>query len=288
MLFSVVIPVYNAETYINAQLTALGKQVDAAPFEVIVVDNMSTDHTADIARQHADRLNLRILTASENRSAAYARNVGVRRAVGEVIVFVDADDVVDDALLSAYQKCLNAYRIMGGQYEETRLNDSRVAAWRYRVTGDGLPIAFGKIPFFLMGNVAIHRSVFDEIGTFDEALRHGGEEVDFSMRAHLAGYAIGWVPDAIVYYRHRSTLRGLSRQFFDYGRATTYVYARYRRQASLRRTSLAYTARAFRGTVPHVVDVARGNARRGQWVRLSSFYAGEAFESLRQRVWHLG
>jgi glycosyltransferase involved in cell wall biosynthesis len=288
MLFSVVIPAYNAEAYFGDQLRALTEQLDREPFEVLVVDNMSTDHTADVAAQYADTLNLRILRASEGRSASHARNVGIAHARGEFIVFVDADDVVDASLLSAYRRNADVHRIMGGQYEETRLNDPKVAAWRYRLTKDGLPVAFGKVPFFLMGNAAIHRSVFGEIGNFDDALTHGGEEVDFSARARLAGYEVGWVPDAIVHYRHRTTLRGLARQWFDFGRATTYVYARYREQASLPRTTLRLTARACWEVVPHAVDLALGNRRRGQWVRSSSFYAGEALESVRQRVWHLG
>jgi glycosyltransferase involved in cell wall biosynthesis len=288
VLFSIVIPAYNAGAYVRGQLDALARQVYSEPFEVLVVDNMSTDGTADVAAQYADRLNLRLLTASARRSASHARNVGIAQARGEFIVFVDADDVVDDSLLAAYESCADVHRIMGGPYEETLLNDPKVAAWRYRLTKDGLPIAFGLVPFFLMGNAAIHRSVFDEIGTFDEALTHGGEEVDFSARAHLAGYEVGWVPNAIVYYRHRTTLRALSRQWFDFGRATTYVYARYREQASLPRTTPSDTAKTLWEVVPHVVDLALGNRRRGQWVRSSSFYAGEALESLRQRVWHLG
>jgi GT2 family glycosyltransferase len=214
--------------------------------------------------------------------------VGVRAARGEFIVFVDADDVADSSLLAAYRRYTDSYRVIGGHYEETLLNDPRVAAWRYQVTRDGLPRAFGTVPFFLMGNVAIHRSLFDDLGGFDETLTHGGEEVDYSARLLLAGYEIGWAPDAIIHYRHRTTLAGLSRQFYDFGRATTYVYARYRKQLSLPPTTFQKTAMAMWQVGPHLVDLVRGNARRGEWVRLSSFYAGEAVESFRQRVWHLG
>jgi glycosyltransferase involved in cell wall biosynthesis len=288
LLFSVVIPARNAEPSIDAQLNALDRQVDAGPFEVIVVDNLSTDRTVDVARGYAERLDLRVVTASEGHSASHARNVGIDHARGEFIVFVDADDVADSALLSEYRRHAAGRQIMGGRYDETRLNDPRVAAWRYEITNSGLPVAFGKVPFFLMGNVAIHRSVFERIGKFDEALKHGGEEVDFSARALLAGYEIGWVPDAVVYYRHRSTLRGLARQFFDYGRATTYVYARFRHEAELPRTALADGARVFWAVVPHVVDIVRGSKHRGSWVRVTSFYAGQLVESVHQRVLHVG
>ena len=288
MLFSVVIPAHNAEPYLAAQLSALASQVDADPFEVIVVDNLSTDSTRDIAGAYTTKLDLRIVAAIEGHSAAYARNVGIREAQGEYLVFVDADDVVDRSLISAYRKMAGRYRIMGGRYEDTKLNDPRVAEWRYELTKDGLPVAFQRIRFFLMGNAAIHRSVFDDIGTFDEIFTHGGEEVDFSARAQLAGYEIGWLPDAIVYYRHRTSLRGLSRQYFDYGRAAAYVHARYRERAGLPRTTLKDTAHALWAVFPHAVDLARGNRRRGRWVLLSSFYVGEAIESVRQGSWYLG
>jgi GT2 family glycosyltransferase len=163
-----------------------------------------------------------------------------------------------------------------------------VAAWRYRVTDAGLPVAFGTMPFFMMCNAAIHRSVFETIGAFDETLTHGGEEVDFSIRAQLAGYEIGWVPEAVIHYRHRTTLRQLSRQFFNWGRATTAVYARHHERAALPPTSCRRAAEVAWAVVPHVVNVARGSRRRGQWVRVTSFYAGEVLESFQRGIWHLG
>lgn len=288
MLFSVVIPAFNAEPYIDAQLSALVSQTETDPFEVIVVDNLSTDRTAEIASRHADKLDLRIVRASEGRSASYARNVGIREAHGEFIVFVDADDIVDRRLLAEYRSMSSRYRVMGGRYDERQLNDPRVAVWRPELTKDGLPIAYRIVPHFLMGNAAIHKSVFNDIGTLDELLTHGGEEIDFSIRARLAGYEIGWVPDAIVYYRHRTDLHGFARQFFDYGRASAYVYARHRVQARLPATTARNAAMVFWAMVPHAVDVVLGNARRGRWVRESSFYGGQLVESLRQRLWYVG
>jgi len=281
MLISVVIPAHNAADVIGAQLESLEGQVDAGPFEVVVVDNRSSDGTRLEAERFASRLDLRVVPAEDGASASYARNTGVRAARGEWIVFVDADDVASPSLLAAYRAHAARFRIMGGAYEEHSLNGSR-AEWRYDLTADGLPVAFGKVPFFLMGNAAIHRTVFDEIGFFDEALAHGGEEVDFSARAKLAGIEIGWIPDAVIHYRHRTTLRGLADQFFDYGRATRYVYARYRKPAELPPTTIRDVAHAVWSVVPYTVNLARGNRRRGQWVRISSFYAGEAVETLAQ------
>jgi glycosyltransferase involved in cell wall biosynthesis len=287
MLFSVVIPAHNAESYIGDQLTALAAQIDAGAFEVILVDNRSNDTTVETAKRHADGLDLRIVTAGARPSAAYARNIGAANAKGEFVIFVDADDVVDPHLLAAYRAASGSFHMMGGYYDHVRLNTPKVRAWRPPDPSDALPVAFGSVSYFLMGNSAIERSVFLELDGLDETLTHGGEEVDFSIRAKLAGYEIGWIPDAIVYYRHRGTLRGLSKQWFDYGRAATYVYARYRERMSFAQPTLGHASSALRAVLLHVVDLALGNRRRGRWVRLTSVYAGEIVESLRQGVWYI-
>ena len=76
--------------------------------------------------------------------------MGIEHANGRYVVFVDADDVVEANLLAAYRKHVDAFRILGGAYDEKTINDPRVAAWRYELTARGLPVAFEKIPFFLM------------------------------------------------------------------------------------------------------------------------------------------
>jgi glycosyltransferase involved in cell wall biosynthesis len=288
ILFSVIIAARNAGGLLAQQLEALSRQTFPDPFEVIVVDNASTDDTVDIARAFSDRLDLRVLSAHDRPSATHARNVGARAARGEVVVFLDADDVADESLLAAYAAVPGRHQILGGRYDETKLNDPEIATWRYELTPGALPVAFRRFTFFLMGNCAVRRSLFDSLGWLDESFVYGGEEVEFSIRAALAGIGIEWVPAAVVYYRHRPNLSGLRRQFFAYGRATAAVYALYRVRASLPRTGVVATARYVWAVAGHVGAFLRGGSPRGEWVRYSSFLAGEAFESARRRVWHLG
>ena len=282
VLISVVIPAHNAAPFIGAQLEALESQADGAPFEVVVVDNRSTDATRTKSKSSSIGWTCRWSRQTTEDRPPMRETSAFGTPAATSSCSSTRTTSASPTLLSAYRAHSSSYRIMGGAYEERLLNEPRVAAWRYELTARGLPVAFGKVPFFLMGNVAIERSVFDEVGYLDEALAHGGEEVDFSVRAYLAGIEIGWIPDAVVHYRHRTTLRGLADQFFDYGRATRYVYARYRERAALPPTTMKDVAHAAWAVLPHAVNFARGNRRRGDWVRYSSFYAGETVETFAQ------
>jgi GT2 family glycosyltransferase len=213
--------------------------------------------------------------------------VGARAARGSFIVFVDADDITDPHLLAAYADRAGAHQLMGGRCDEQVLNDPRVSTWREPHTSEGLPVAYETFAYFMMGNCAIHRSVFEKIGWFDESFVCGGEEIEFSIRAQLDGYAIGWVPDAVVYYRHRQTSRAMMRQFFTYGRGHVAVYERHHRAANLPGKRGRSTLRAIWSTLGHPQALLRRQPR-GEWLRRASFLAGEARESVHRRIWHIG
>jgi glycosyltransferase involved in cell wall biosynthesis len=283
---SVVIPVHNAEATLGEQLEALHKQAFDGDWEVLVVDNRSTDASAEIARSFESVLPLRVHAAPARSSAAYARNVGVSASSGDLIVFLDADDVADPGLLAAYAGA-DGFNVMGGRLDDERLNDPVTASWRYPLTAGGLPVALGRFPFFVGANCAVRRRAFERIGGFDETLAFVGEEVDFSIRAQLAGIEVGWVPEAIVHYRHRPSLGALARQSYVYGRGSVVLYERYRDVAApdwrvpraVRQISLVLLS------VPNLV---RGRSRRGQWIRWAGFVAGQTVESLRRRVLYVG
>jgi glycosyltransferase involved in cell wall biosynthesis len=285
-LFSVVIPVRNMERLLRLQLESLVGQVDPPPFEVIVVDNGSTDATTAVAGEFAGRLVLQVLSATERASAPYARNVGARTARGDFALFIDADDVSDPNLLSAYAARSAECRLMGGRCDEQALNEA-VNEWRSPLTVGELPVAYETFRYFMMGNCAIHRSVFTSIGWFDESLVRGGEEIEFSIRAQLAGYSIDWVPDAVIYYRHQTTARGIVRQFFTYGRGDVVVFDRYHETAHLPPKRGRHTWRSVWSLVSHPQALLRRNSR-GEWLRRASFVAGQARESLHRRIWHVG
>ena len=100
---SVIIPSFNAEATLDACLRAVSGSV-CTPLEVIIVDDASSDRTAEIASSHGARL----LANETQFGAAYSRNVGAMAAAGEILVFVDADVVVNADAISQAVDCLSA------------------------------------------------------------------------------------------------------------------------------------------------------------------------------------
>ena len=106
-LLSIVIPAFNAASTIGAMLESLAQQSASVDWEVVVAENGSTDATRALVATYCDRLpSLRIVDASASSGAAYARNLGVREAKGDQIVFLDADDEVGTDFIQAVSRAL--------------------------------------------------------------------------------------------------------------------------------------------------------------------------------------
>jgi glycosyltransferase involved in cell wall biosynthesis len=99
---SVIIPARNAAATIEAQLEAISKQTYSGPWEIIVVDNGSTDGTEHVVRAWRQRLpNLLLVSAPHAQGANYARNVGCHSSRGGLLLFCDADDIVESDWMAA-------------------------------------------------------------------------------------------------------------------------------------------------------------------------------------------
>jgi glycosyltransferase involved in cell wall biosynthesis len=132
---SFIVPAYNEEQLLGRTLTALGLAARALgePSEIIVVDDASTDRTAEIARQHGARV-----VSVSCRQIAATRNAGARQAAGELLVFVDADTIVTEAAVRG-----------------------AVAAMRRGAVGGGCAFAFdGRVPAYGRVLAAVGRVVY--------------------------------------------------------------------------------------------------------------------------------
>jgi glycosyltransferase involved in cell wall biosynthesis len=225
---SVIIPVGSVDDLLEPQLRAVLAQSCDRPFEVVLSRNTpdpGATATLDalVARIGDDRL--RVVSSADKRSASYARNLGAREATGQVLAFCDADDEVAPGWLQGLLDALVDHDAVGGYLEEERFMPPRQRGWRPPSSPDALPEFYG-VPYIVSCNMGIGRTVFEQVGGFDETLLRC-EDIAISMALLKAGRKLGFARQAVVHYRHRPSLRALCRQHYAYGRGMVQVLSRY-------------------------------------------------------------
>jgi glycosyltransferase involved in cell wall biosynthesis len=220
---SVVIPVGPSAPLLGEQLRALADQREAPPFEIVLSLNCSNEQID--APPLPEHVTLVETHADAKPSPAYARNHGVSEASGDLLLFCDADDVVDADWVREMAGALDACPAAGGRIDEETLNPPEILRWRPPVTDDDLPLMFGA-RYFLTANFGIRRDVFEAVGRFDERLPIN-EDVAFAWRLQERGYELGFADRAIVQYRHRPGLWLMLRQHYAYGRGMTMLLRHY-------------------------------------------------------------
>lgn len=226
---SIVIAAHNAAEYLAEQLEALCEQSCMLEWEVVVVDNNSTDRTAAVAQSFRDRLNIKVVGATSGRGAGYARNVGVAATQGSLLIFIDADDVVSANWLSTLAAALEENRFVAGPAELDRLNEPWVADSRGRRFADEATSFLGIFPYAASCNLGVHREVFEEVGGFDESFIKG-QDIELSLRIWQSGVELHFEPDAVVHYRLRVSLLEIFEQSRRYGAVQPVILERLRRE----------------------------------------------------------
>lgn len=281
---SVVLPARNAVHLLGAQLDALATQDVPVPWEVVVADNGSTDGTRELAASWSDRLPVRVIDASAQAGVNHARNRGVHAAHGDLLLCCDADDVVQPGWVAAYWRSRDDWDMAGGFIDVDALNGPEALARHANVKYGGLN-QFGWLKTFMGCNFAFHRRVFTSIGGFDEEFSGGCDDVDFAFRGQLAGYRLGYEPEAAVAYRLRETLRDTVRQHYRYGITRVHLFRKFR-PAGMPRRSWKHTARAYALTITSASDLLRRGGR-GRWVVDAAFLIGLASGSLHDHTLYL-
>jgi GT2 family glycosyltransferase len=284
---SVVMPVRNGMPHLAVQLDALGRQTYHGRWEVIVSDNGSTDDSAEAVRAASGRVPLRVVDSREAPGAAGARAVGARAAQGRLLLFCDCDDVAADDWVERMVAALAEYPAVGGHIDDASLNSDSVVAWRPRITPGGLPRPFGLLPYALAGNCGLRRDVYEQVGGFDPSFSYAAEETDLFWRVQLAGYRLGYAPDAVVSCRHRPDVRSMLRQWRSYGRGRARLVARYQSLGLLPAESWRDAVATLAWLTVHAVDCVRGRARRTCYLRVLAHVVGQVQGSRDVGVLHI-
>lgn len=213
--FAAIVPCHNEADRLGEQLDALCEQRWRGRWEIVVVDNNSTDGTGDVARRHPCAVPVRVVDASDGAGVAYARNAGVRASEAPTFAFCDGDDVVEPGWVAAMASALREHELVAGAVDARRINPAWLAAARSSDGHDRLP-TLGSIPFARGNNCGMHRTVWERLNGYDEDFV-GLEDVEFTLRARQIGIEPVFVADAVVNYRFRDDLGSVWRQGQYYG-----------------------------------------------------------------------
>jgi GT2 family glycosyltransferase len=214
---SVIVCSYNGGQTLEACLRSL-KKIDYPDYEVVVVDDGSTDHTKEILSHHP-WVNAIYQT---NHGLSVARNVGAAAATGEIIAYTDSDCMADpDWLYYLVGTLLSGnYAGVGGPNISPPAQNWHQACVAAAPGGPSHVLLTDVVAEHIPGcNMAFYRWAFEKVGGFDPEYRKAGDDVDFCWRLQQEGEVIAFSPSAIVWHYRRFTLKAFRKQQEGYGEA---------------------------------------------------------------------
>lgn len=246
MKLSVILPCFNGASTISVQLAALTRQHWPDGWELIVVNNGSTDQSMEIAQAYRDGLpHLQIVEAhvpnTPRLGVPHSYNTGIKAATGHAFVFCEADDEVGAGWLTAMGEALTDHPFVVARLDYAKLNKESIRP-PYE---NGYGYQSEKIrrlrwsPYYLSASACgfgLQRSLYEQLGPLSTEfpIVHDSE---YCCRAQLAHHTPHFEPAALVHYRLKPTLSGRFRQAQNWGRDSTRLehhYSGLKRYALLR------------------------------------------------------
>jgi glycosyltransferase involved in cell wall biosynthesis len=201
ILISFIIPAHNEETLIGAVLQAIHANRPNDPYEIIVVNNGSTDRTAAISKA-----NNAVVMNQQQTTIALARNNGTKASKGKILIFIDGDVIITPQwkaeINSVIERVLKDPSVVtGSRYGVEDENNWICRYWFMRMLEE-------EATYINSGHLIVSRTFFDSIHGFDETLETA-EDYDFSMRARRNGAKIVNEPKLYVIHKgYPTTLKG--------------------------------------------------------------------------------
>src|SRR5262245_43917682 len=214
---SVIVCSYNGESTIGETLAAL-KKLEYPNYEVIVIDDGSTDQTSAIAREY----DVRLLIHTENNGLSVARNHGLNNATGEIIAYIDDDAYPDPFWLHYLVDCFQQMEYAGvGGPNLPPQDDGMIADCVANAPGGPVHVMLtDEIAEHIPGcNMAFRRERLLAIGGFDPRFRVAGDDVDICWRLQEQGWTLGFAPSAVVWHHRRNSFKSYFKQQRGYAKA---------------------------------------------------------------------
>jgi len=213
---SVIVCSHNGARTIRETLAAL-ENLAYPDYEVIVVDDGSTDQTSAIASRYKVRL-----IRTENNGLSAARNVGMNAASGDIVAYIDDDAYPDPHWLTFLASDLRDTEKAGiGGPNIAPSGDGAIADCVANAPGGPVHVLLSdRVAEHIPGcNMAYRRDKLLEIGGFDPCFRVAGDDVDVCWRLQERGWTVGFAPAAVVWHHRRGSLRGYLKQQMGYAKA---------------------------------------------------------------------
>ena len=231
MLFSIIIPVYNRPQEVDELLESLCVQT-FNDFEVVVVEDGSTEKCEEVCQKYADRLTLRY-HFKPNSGPGPSRNYGAERSQGEYLIILDSDVIVPENYLEIIKEELEreSCDAFGGPDRAHESFSPIQKAINYAMTSffttGGIRGGKKKLDQFYPRsfNLGIRKSVYEALGGF--APMRYGEDIDLSTRIFKGGYSCRLFPEAFVFHKRRVKFSSFFRQVKHSGEARVLLKKKY-------------------------------------------------------------
>jgi glycosyltransferase involved in cell wall biosynthesis len=252
---SIVVPTYNRRRKLEICLGHIRAIECELPWELIVVDNGSTDGTAACLEEFAKRSGIFTRVVREpHAGGARTRNTGARLARGDLLVFIDDDCYAQRDILDQYWRIFQNDPSLGFAGGRVQLYDR--AAFRLGVTDSDEPVYFPAgtpVPcgIFQGGNLAIRKCALEAVHGFDErmgpALLFPAEDWEILTRLGANGWCGGYFPGPSVLHDHGKTRKQARERIRAYNMGSGAVYLKLIANPKTRRIYLAHIARRILG-----------------------------------------
>ena len=264
---SVVVPTYNRRELLKECLDSLLNQTyPKDEYEVIVVDDGSTDGTEELLREYAKNAPCMFkYFKQENRGPAAARNTGIKHASGEIVCFIDDDCIADKRWIENLISGFTDENIggVGGEIaaREPRTIVEKMIKFDQRMCAK---------EYILAGNAAYKKSVLHSLGGFDEELK-SLEDIDLGVRVKLKGLELKYVPHAVVFHKHYDNLRWLAKRHYSLGKEFAKLSQKYVYHFSAKRYLVRWMASLMLSITKILTSAPACFLRQGREIFLREF-----------------